>query len=433
MITTIENPDRCNWDRYCDRTMIDLSDKFELCREIFEAVKVQGDRAVSEYIRRFDGAELLEFEVTEAEIAQAETELSEELKQAILKAKANITAFHRTQITPSIQCMNGEGITCWQESRPIERIGIYIPGGSAPLFSTVLMLAVPAQLAGCQEITLVTPSDNEGKIHPAILWSARCCGVRKIYKVGGIQAIAALTVGTAQIAPVYKLFGPGNSYVMAAKSYAQQCGVAIDMPAGPSEVMVVADDYAVAEFVAADMLSQAEHGPDSQAVLVTTSKHLIRRVNEELDKQITRLSRREELQSSLKGARMVWFPTLEQCIDFANYYAAEHLILSVNNARTVSSAINNAGSVFIGNYSPESAGDYASGTNHTLPTSGYARSYSGVNMDAFIKKITFQELSPIGLLSLSDTITTMACNESLDAHAAAVSIRTNTLTLNTNL
>lgn len=406
-----------------ERPQYDLMSLLSQCANLFSDVSANGDKALKQYAERFDKVQLDELVVTREEFAEAEKLVPDSLKEAILTAKGNIEAFHSAQIADGCSVTYREGFRCWQEVRPIERVGIYIPGGSAPLFSTVLMLAAPAQLAGCKEIILATPTSKEGKVHPAILWSATLCGVTKVIKLGGMQAIAALALGTESVPKVHKIFGPGNQYVMAAKLYAQQLGVAIDLPAGPSEVLVVADDTAVSAFVAADLLSQAEHGADSQSILVTTSKKLLKDVERDILVQLEGLSRAEIAKKALNSCRLISFDSMEQCIDFTNEYAAEHLILSVEEAEKVSQKIVNAGSIFLGNYSPESAGDYASGTNHTLPTAGFAKAYSGVNMDAFVKKITFQRLDKEALKALAPTIMKMALSEELDAHSKAVEVR----------
>lgn len=417
------NPPPTQWSALMSRPQYDLTSLLSQCADVFNGVSIDGDAALMCYAERFDGVKLANLIVTPQEFDQAAKLMSEPLKEAILAAKSNIEEFHRAQNSNGCSITYKEGFRCWQEIRAIERVGIYIPGGTAPLFSTVLMLAVPAQLAGCKEVVLATPTSKDGSIHPAILWSAEQCGVTKIIKLGGMQAIAALAVGTQSVPKVYKIFGPGNQYVMAAKLYAQQLGVAIDLPAGPSEVLVVADKSAISCFVAADLLSQAEHGVDSQSILVTTSKKLLSDVESDIITQLKDLPRAEITTQALNSCRLIAFETMEQCVDFANEYAAEHLILSVEGAEEVSRKIINAGSIFLGNYSPESAGDYASGTNHTLPTAGFAKAYSGVNMDAFVKKITFQQFSREALVALAPTIITMAQSEELHAHSRAVEVR----------
>lgn len=424
---TIFYPPQSDWAALCARPKTDTAALEDTCRTIFERVRQDGDAAVREYTERFDRVKIQDFAVADEDFLQAERDIPEALKAAIRAAKSNIEAFHRLQI-PAEHCWDSpQGFVCRQASRPIERIGLYIPGGSAPLFSTVLMLAVPAAIAGCREVVLCTPPGPQGRVDPAVLWTARLCGVRRVFRIGGIQAIAAMTFGTDSVPAVYKLFGPGNSYVMAAKQLAQRYGVAIDMPAGPSEVLVVADGSARADFVAADLLSQAEHGPDSQTVLLTDREDLPAQVRQEIERQIESLPRKDIARRALENSRIIVLEDIGRCMAFSNAYAPEHLILCTEDCDRRAGEVENAGSVFLGHYSPESAGDYASGTNHTLPTSAYARAYSGVNLDAFVKKITFQRLSPQGLLALGETIETMAAAEGLDAHKNAVSIRLKSL------
>ena len=420
---TIFYPPQSDWAALCARPKTDTAALEDTCRTIFERVRQDGDAAVREYTERFDRVKIQDFAVADEDFLQAERDIPEALKAAIRAAKSNIEAFHRLQIPAEHRWDSPQGFVCRQVSRPIERIGLYIPGGSAPLFSTVLMLAVPAAIAGCREVVLCTPPGPQGRVDPAVLWTARLCGVRRVFRIGGIQAIAAMTFGTDSVPAVYKLFGPGNSYVMAAKQLAQRYGVAIDMPAGPSEVLVVADGSARADFVAADLLSQAEHGPDSQAVLLTDREDLPAQVRQEIERQIEVLPRKDIARRALENSRIIVLEDIGRCMAFSNAYAPEHLILCTEDCDRRAGEVENAGSVFLGHYSPESAGDYASGTNHTLPTSAYARAYSGVNLDAFVKKITFQHLSPQGLLAIGETIETMAAAEGLDAHKNAVSIR----------
>lgn len=422
-LTKLYYPPQNKWDELVKRPQLNAADLETVCANVFADIKTKGDEALLHYTAQFDKVALQTSVVSETEIDEASILLTDELKQAIKTAYDNIKTFHAAQKTKPVVLETIAGVLCRQEVRPIERVGIYIPGGTAPLFSTVLMLAIPAQLAGCTEVVMCTPPDKEGKIHPAILWAAQLCGITKIIKAGGVQAIAAMAVGTSNVPSVYKIFGPGNQYVMAAKQYAQRLGVAIDMPAGPSEVLIIADESANPDYVAADMLSQAEHGVDSQAILLTSNQTMIPLVEKAINQQLQTLPRKELTQQSLKHAKLIALSSVDECIELSNLYAPEHLILSVNNYNAYTCAIVNAGSVFLGNYSPESAGDYASGTNHTLPTSGYARNYSGVNLDAFCKKITFQELSKDGLTRLASTIETMAENEQLQAHAQAVRIR----------
>lgn len=419
----IINPDKSTWKMLLQRPKCNYDDLQQTCKTVFAEVMKDGDAALARYTRIFDNVDIAVLEVTPQEFEACENAVSAELKAAILAAKANISAFHACQIPAPCEYVNENGFKCWQEARAIEKVGLYIPGGSAPLFSTVLMLAEPARLAGCKDIIMCTPPGKNGRVEPAILWAARQCGVTKVYKVGGIQAIAAMTFGTQTIAPVYKIFGPGNRYVTAAKQMACNFGVAIDMPAGPSELMVVADRSASPAYVAADLLSQAEHGRDSQVFLVTWCEELLAGVERELAQQLAELPRKEIAEGALANSRFIVLNDRDTCMELVNEYAPEHLVLSIENYRDVIPCIQNAGSVFLGNYSPESAGDYASGTNHTLPTSGYAKAYSGVNMDAFIKKVTFQEISREGLAYLGKTIEVMAENEQLFAHRNAVSRR----------
>lgn len=394
-------------------------------REIFEQVKLSGDEALALYTSKFDRVDVKSFKVSEEEIASASQYISETLKSAIDVAFNNITKFHAAQATTISKIETTSGVWCWREQRAIDNVGLYIPGGSAPLFSTVLMLGIPAQVAGCKNVVLCSPPSNNGQIHPAILYAANLCGIHQIFKVGGVQAIAALTYGTTTVPAVMKIFGPGNAYVTVAKQYAQQHGVAIDMPAGPSEVMVIADDTAIADFVAADLLSQAEHGVDSQVILVSTSSKVFDAVLLSIQKQLTILSRKHIAEKALENSKAIVVKSLEDAVEIANQYAAEHLILSVKEPELLLPAIRNAGSIFLGNYTPESCGDYASGTNHTLPTNGFANAYSGVSLDSFLKKITVQSISQAGIRNIAPTVIAMAEAENLDAHANAVRIRLN--------
>lgn len=419
----IINPVRQEWAKLLARPKFNNDDLVKICKDIFAEVMRDGDKALAKYTLRFDRVSLENIAVTEKEFDRAEQAVGEELKEAIREAKRNIEAFHILQKPAPCEYVNSHGFRCWQEAKGIEKVGLYIPGGSAPLFSTVLMLAVPARIAGCREIILCTPPNRAGAVEPAILWTARLCGVTRVYKVGGVQAIGAMTLGTETVPQVYKIFGPGNQYVTAAKQLACNFGVAIDMPAGPSEVMVVADRSANPAFIAADLLSQAEHGPDSQVVLVTPDAGILPEVEQELEAQLAVLPRKEIAVKALANSKFVVLADIEQCMELVNEYAPEHLILCVEDYREQANCVVNAGSVFLGNYSPESAGDYASGTNHTLPTNGYAKAYSGVNLDAFIKKITFQEISREGLGYLGRTIEIMAENEQLFAHKNAVTLR----------
>lgn len=419
----IIRPGRETWNEILARPQMKNDDLRRICKDIFAEVMKDGDAALRKYTWFFDKVKINDLAVTEEEFERAKELVSQDLKVAISEAYRNIRAFHEAQRPGRVEVVNESGFRCWQESRGIEKVGVYIPGGSAPLFSTVLMLAIPAQLAGCREIVLCTPPDRDGTIHPAILWSARLCGITKVFKVGGVQAIGAMTFGTESIPQVYKIFGPGNQYVTAAKQLAGNYGVAIDMPAGPSEVMVVADASADPVFVAADLLSQAEHGPDSQVILVTPCEDLPDEVEQWVEQQLPLLPRKEIAMRALRNSKCIVMADVDECMELANAYAPEHLILCLADYRERAAQVMNAGSVFLGNYAPESAGDYASGTNHTLPTNGYARAYSGVNLDAFLKKITFQEISPEGLQHLAPTIMTMAENEQLHAHKRAVIVR----------
>ena len=394
----------------------------ELVKSVFDAVRKEGDEAVKRYTTQFDKAELTDLLVTQDEITEAVAQVSEELKQAIQLAAKNIETFHAAHKEPVNYIETMPGVTCWRKSVGIEKVGLYIPGGTAPLFSTLLMLAIPAKLAGCQEIVLCTPPNSEGKINPVILYAASLVGVTKIVKSGGIQAVAAMALGTESVPAVYKLFGPGNQYVTAAKVYAQQLGIPIDMPAGPSEVMVVADQSADAEFIASDLLSQAEHGADSQVVLLTDSESLVQQTLQAISNQLADLSRAEIARKALENSTAIVLQR-NQWLEVINSYAPEHLIVAVEDEEEMLDGIRNAGSVFVGNYTPESAGDYASGTNHTLPTNGFARQFSGVSLDSFVKKITFQKITESGIQTLGPVIEQMAAAEGLDAHKNAVSIR----------
>jgi histidinol dehydrogenase len=423
MMTLYKYPDTAEWPAIFCRPSADNTTLKKTVRKIMQRVKEQGDKAIRKYTRELDGVKLKQLEVSEQEIADACNTLSPELKEAILAAKKNIETFHRPQTEPIKIVETMPGITCWRQSVPIEKVGLYIPGGSAPLFSTVLMLGVPAAIAGCKEIILCTPPSKDGSIHPAILFAAQCCGITRIFKAGGVQAIAAMTYGTETIPNVFKVFGPGNQYVTLAKQLIQQEGIAIDMPAGPSEVLVIADKTTNPAFAAADLLSQAEHGPDSQVILVSTSIEVIKKINQSIKKQLKDLPRKKIAEKALENSRAIVVKTLEEAIALSNLYAPEHLILSCDGAEEMARQVTAAGSVFIGHYSPESAGDYASGTNHTLPTNGYAAMYSGASLDSFIKKITFQQLTEEGLQRIAGTVMTMAEAEGLEAHKRAVEIR----------
>lgn len=418
-----QNPAPQQWSELCRRAEQDNSLIAERVEAIVERVAKEGDKALYELAEQIDGVKLASLAVSEKEFADAEQSVSEDVKAAIEVAVANIDAFHRTQLPSEVRVETQPGVVCVQRPVPISRVGLYIPGGTAPLFSTVLMLALPAKIAGCKEIVLCTPTDKQGRVAAEVLYAARRCGVTKVFKAGGAQAVAAMAYGTESVPKVYKIFGPGNRYVMLAKQLVAGRNTAIDMPAGPSEVMVMADKMADAAFVAADLLSQAEHGRDSQAMVVCDSVEFAEAVSVEVERQKATLSRADFVEESLKNSRAVVFDTREQMIDFANEYAAEHLIISMEDAWDVAAEITAAGSIFIGNYSPESAGDYASGTNHTLPTSGWAHSCSGVNIDSFMRKMTIQELSHDGIESLAQTIVAMAEAEGLEAHANAVKVR----------
>ncbi|WP_299709006.1 histidinol dehydrogenase [uncultured Tenacibaculum sp.] len=417
------NPDQKEWLDLCKRAQFDKSTLDEAVTNILEDVKENKDAALFKYAERFDGVKLTSLTVTQEEIKAAANEVSEDLKQAIVLAKNNIEKFHESQKEAPQKIETTKGVECWRKSVGIEKVGLYIPGGTAPLFSTILMLAIPAKVAGCKEIVLCTPPNKEGKVNPAILYTANLVGVTRIFKVGGAQAVGAMTYGTETIPQVYKIFGPGNQYVTKAKELAQQSGVAIDMPAGPSEVLVIADETCNPSFVAADLLSQAEHGVDSQVILLSDSETVISEVNKEVEKQLVALPRNEIAQKALENSRSLYFSDMNICIEFSNEYAPEHLIIASEKVDDFIDKITNAGSVFLGNYSCESAGDYASGTNHTLPTYGYAKNYSGVSLDSFVKKITFQKLSKEGINNIGNAIELMAEAEGLQAHKNAVTLR----------
>lgn len=420
-------PPKSKWKSLSQRPSASSASLESDVRGILDRVAQRGDSALLELTEKFDGVSLNTIAISEEEIFDSESNVSAELKDAIQLAKGNIEAFHRSQVTKEERVETVPGVSCWREARAIERVGLYIPGGSAPLFSTVLMLGVPAVLAGCSDIILCTPPDANANVNPIILYCAKLLGIRKVFKVGGAQAIAALAYGTESIPAVSKIFGPGNSYVTKAKELVQEKGVAIDMPAGPSEVLVIADSTAVPEFVASDLLSQAEHGPDSQVLLLSDSNRVIAEVVEEIDRQLPTLKRRAIAEMALNASRVIQFENIEQCLQFSNYYAPEHLIIASENAEEYVPLVQNAGSVFLGNYSCESAGDYASGTNHTLPTNRFAKAYSGVSVDSFIKKITFQHISARGIKEIGPAIETMAKAELLDGHANAVTVRLKSL------
>ena len=419
----IKYPSKEKWAEILRRPALNTESLFDTVRGIIDRVRTEGDKAVIEYEATFDKAELTSLAVTNEELEEGVALVSEELKAAISLAKQNIERFHAAQKFVGKKVETMPGVTCWQKAVGIEKVGLYIPGGTAPLFSTVLMLAVPAKIAGCKDIILCTAPDSKGKIHPAILFAARLAGVDRIFKAGGVQAIAAMAYGTESIPKVYKIFGPGNQYVTAAKQLVSLRDVAIDMPAGPSEVEVLADDSANPVFVAADLLSQAEHGGDSQAILITTSERLQAAVVEEVERQLAELPRREIAEKSLANSKLILVNDMDEAVELTNEYAPEHLIVETSDYMEVAERVVNAGSVFLGSFSPESAGDYASGTNHTLPTNGYAKAYSGVSLDSFIRKITFQEICSDGMKAIGPAIETMAANEQLDAHKNAVTVR----------
>lgn len=421
----VQYPERAAWQQLLTRPAIDNSSLQQKVKEVMTEVKLQGDTAVKKFTRQFDGVDLADWVVSEKEIREAASLLSDELKRAIRQAAENIELFHQKQTAAVEVIETMPGIQCWRRSIGIEKVGLYIPGGTAPLFSTILMLAIPARIAGCKKVVLCSPPGKDGKLNPAILYAASITGITSVYKIGGVQAIAAMAYGTDTVPQVYKIFGPGNQYVTCAKQLVQQEGIAIDMPAGPSEVCVLADDTADAAFVAADLLSQAEHGVDSQVLLVTTSAVLIEQVQAELERQLAQLSRKELAAKALDNSTAILVKNKEEAIALVNEYAAEHLIISCKDADELAAQVVNAGSVFIGNYSPESVGDYASGTNHTLPTNGFAKAYSGVSVDSFVKKVTYQKLSQQGLQHIAETVVLMAEAEGLDAHANAVRVRLN--------
>ena len=419
----IRYPERAEWNNVLKRSALHTEDIRPAVQEIIGKVRTEGDRALYEYEEKFDKVKLASLIVTPEEFDEAGKTLESGLKEAILRALENIRAFHAAQKFESKKVETVPGVTCWQKAVPIEKVGLYIPGGTAPLFSTVLMLATPAQIAGCKEIILCSPPNTEGKIHPAILFAAQAAGVKKVFKAGGVQAIAAMAYGTESVPKVYKIFGPGNQYVTVAKQEVSLRDVAIDMPAGPSEVAVLADETANPVFVASDLLSQAEHGVDSQAILITTSETLLRETQAEVERQLAALPRKAITEKSLESSRLILVKDLNEALDMVNEYAPEHLIIETKDYQDISERVINAGSVFLGPYAPESAGDYASGTNHTLPTNGYAKAYSGVSLDSFIRKITFQEITREGIRTLGPTIQVMAENEHLDAHKNAVTVR----------
>ena len=427
MIPVFIQPDKSTWGTLLMRPALEQVELSAKVQVIMEAVRAQGEEAVINYTEQFDQVKLTSIVVSADQVKAAADELTPALKTAMQIAKTNIEVFHQTQWQKTEKVETMPGVWCWRKSAGIDKVGIYIPGGTAPLFSTVLMLGVPAQLAGCKEVILCTPPNAEGNINPAILYAASLVGIEKIFSVGGVQAIAAMTYGTSSVPKVYKIFGPGNQYVTAAKQFAQQQGIAIDMPAGPSEVCVYADDTCEPSFVAADLLSQAEHGVDSQVLLVASNEELVKKIQKEIDQQLSHLPRKKMAEEALKNSKAIVINTPEIAIELINEYAPEHLILAIDKAAWWAEKITNAGSVFIGNYSPESVGDYASGTNHTLPTNGYAKAYSGVSVDSFVKKITFQQLTANGLQLLGPTVIEMAEAENLQAHSNAVAVRLQSL------
>lgn len=423
MMKKFINPGESEWAEILKRPTQSFVAIEPVVQGIFNDVKENGNNALIKYTKKYDGATLNSVLVSETEMGAADKRVSDDLKKAIQEAKRNIENFHRAQQTSRIEVETMPGVRCWQEKKPIEKVGLYIPGGTAPLFSTVLMLVIPAKIAGCKEIVLCSPPDADGKLSPVIVYAAKSCGVTKIFKVGGIQAIAAMTFGTQSIPKCYKIFGPGNQYVTVAKQWATKYGVAIDMPAGPSELLVVADDTANASFVASDLLSQAEHGVDSQVVLVTTSRQLMEQTAIEVEVQLRQLPRKDIAEKAMTNSRLILMENDEMAIQLINQYGPEHFIICMENEDFYLENISNAGSVFVGNYTPESAGDYASGTNHTLPTNGYTKQYSGVNLDSFTKSMTFQKITEEGIQNIGNTIEVMAAAEGLDAHKNAVTVR----------
>jgi len=424
---TIIYPERNDWELLCKRPVINRSDLYDAVKAILQNVKLNGDFALYELEKKFDGAVLKNLKVSHAEIEGSAGRIPENLKKSINIAKTNIEKFHKSQLISEKPVETSPGVRCWRRNSPIENVGLYIPGGTAPLFSTVLMLAIPAKIAGCKEIILCSPPDKSGNINPLILYTASISGVRNIFKIGGAQAIGAMAYGTESIPKTYKVFGPGNQFVTKAKEMVQSEGVSIDMPAGPSEVLIIADSSADPSFIASDLLAQAEHGPDSQVVLVTNDPEKIKKVKLETNKQLKLLPRKEIASKALKNSLLILLNSIAECVEFSNNYAPEHLIISTSEPRILAENVTNAGSVFIGQYSCESAGDYASGTNHTLPTNRFARNFSGVSVDSFMRKITYQEISPEGLKNLGCVIEQMAEAESLTGHKNAVTIRLNSL------
>lgn len=423
----IYNSTKADWADILKRPTQTVADIEATVTDIFAEVRSKGDEAIKKYTNLFDGIQLEDLKVTLSEINNAEKEITDELKQAILLAKSNIEKFHKAQTTGKIEVETSNGVKCWQEKRPIQKVGLYIPGGSAPLFSTILMLSIPAKLAGCKEIVLCTPPDKQGNINPAILYTAKLCGVTEIFKIGGIQAIAALTFGTESVPGVYKIFGPGNQFVTVAKQLATKYNVAIDMPAGPSELLVVADKLSNPAYVASDLLSQAEHGADSQVILVSTCRELIDKVEIEIEQQLEQLPRKDIASKAIANSKLIYVTSNEEALELINEYGPEHFIINTQEEDFFIDGVENAGSIFIGKYTPESAGDYASGTNHTLPTNGYAKQYSGVNLDSFMKSMTFQKIDETGIRNIGKAIEIMAEAEGLQAHKNTVTLRLNDL------
>jgi len=420
---TIKFPEKDSWEKLCKRPEISRNDLEDVVKDIINSVKSESDKAVNYYSGKFDGVLPGDLKVTSDEILESAGQIPQKLKNAINIARKNIEQFHSAQLNTEPVIETSKGVRCWRKSMAIEKVGLYIPGGSAPLFSTLLMLGIPAKIAGCEEIIVCTPPGKNGRVSPLILYTAQLIGISQIFKAGGAQAIAAMACGTESIPKVWKIFGPGNQFVTKAKELVQQDGIAIDMPAGPSEVLVIADRYSNPEFIASDLLSQAEHGPDSQVIMLTDNEELTERVRSEVERQVMLLSRKDIALKALENSKLIVLPTLNDCMEFSNIYAPEHLIINTVDADSASKNVRNAGSVFLGNFSCESAGDYASGTNHTLPTNGFAKNYSGVSVDSFLKKITFQEISAEGIINLGPTIELMAEAESLTGHKNAVSVR----------
>ena len=427
MMNTINNPDRSKWSEILKRPTQTVADIEQTVHKVFDEIRLTGDAAVRHYTKAFDGIDLDTFKVSAAELDAASAEISQELKEAIALAKKNIEIFHAAQRTDTVVVETMNGVNCWQEKKAIQKVGLYIPGGTAPLFSSILMLATPANIAGCEEIVLCTPPDKIGNVNPAVLYTAKLCGVTQVFKIGGIQAIGAMTFGTESVPKVYKIFGPGNQFVTVAKQLATRYQVAIDMPAGPSELLVYADDSANPAFVASDLLSQAEHGVDSQVIMVSTSEKMLELVSDEVEKQLDELPRKAIAQQAIENSKLILVETEETALELINEYGPEHFIVCSENEDYFVDNIMNAGSVFIGNYAPESAGDYASGTNHTLPTNGYAKQYSGVNLDSFMKQITYQKVSEEGIKNIGPAIELMAEAEGLQAHKNAVTLRLKSL------